>query len=168
MKALIITLIGLVYSVASYGQISPEKLLQQCKSSYVSMSYNYSIEGEMPVCGSGIVSIQGNCFTSEGDGIRLFCDGANRWTVDDIAREIYIEAVAEGEEAESVISGYLRKMSDYKVEKDRISGSLKDAGQSIHIEISNIKILPSLKDLDTFRFDTSSINANEWIINDLR
>lgn len=58
-----------------------------------SFKYNYSVSGQVPVSGSGEVNLQGDSFTMKGDGLEVYCNGAERWTLDTEAEECYIESV---------------------------------------------------------------------------
>lgn len=58
--------------------------------------YTYSMSGQVPLSGSGAVSLQGDSFTMKGDGLEVYCDGETRWTLDTVAEECYIEGVKAG------------------------------------------------------------------------
>ena len=75
------------------------EFLAMASSSRISFAYTYSTENRTPsMTGAGSVTVQGNAFLMNGDGLEVICDGNSRWTVDRSAGEAIVETVAEGED----------------------------------------------------------------------
>lgn len=55
--------------------------------------YSFVVKGDFPLSGSGQLVIQDDAFVMTGDGLKIYCDGTTRWTVDTAAQECYIENV---------------------------------------------------------------------------
>ena len=54
--------------------------------------YAYRLSsGNTEMSGSGSVIFQGDAFVMKGDGLEVYCDGTDRWTVDRNAREAVAE-----------------------------------------------------------------------------
>lgn len=69
--------------------------------SKVSFSYDFVLDrGEGPkMTGDGTVAVQGDAFLLEGNGLKVWCDGNTRWTLDEASEEAVIESVdASGED----------------------------------------------------------------------
>lgn len=147
---------------------SPEALLEKCRENCVSLDYSFSVRGDLPVTGSGNALIQGESFRTSGNGMSVYCDGKTRWTVDENAKEVYIENVAPGEDAGNVIRGYLVDIVDYSCGKDWIKGCVKRENHVIDVSLTGISISEADGDRDRFRLDTGKLDPAVWIINDLR
>ena len=78
------------------GQNIVSDFAKTLRDGCATFGYSYSMSGQVPLSGSGTVSLQGDSFTMKGDGIEVYCDGATRWTVDTVAEECYIEEVKAG------------------------------------------------------------------------
>lgn len=70
--------------------------LLRVASSCVTFEYSYKAEGGVSMTGSGNAKVQGDAFVLEGDGLEIWCDGSQRWSVDRSAKEVLIETLAEG------------------------------------------------------------------------
>lgn len=90
----LISLLTLCFSAS--GQNVVTDFASTLKGKCASFGYSYSISGQVPVSGSGTVKLQGESFTMKGDGLEIYCDGKDRWTVDTEAEECYIESVDTG------------------------------------------------------------------------
>ena len=65
----------------------------QLASGEVTFKYSFEVQGDVPLKGSGQASLQGPCYHVFGNGLDIWCDGKTRWTIDQSAREAYVEAV---------------------------------------------------------------------------
>lgn len=64
------------------------------KGRYVTVGYSFVYrDGDIPVSGSGTLSFQDKAFSLSGNGMRIICDGSTRWTLDEEAKECYIETL---------------------------------------------------------------------------
>ncbi|MBR1871842.1 MAG: hypothetical protein IJ795_01360 [Bacteroidales bacterium] len=61
--------------------------------STVSFSFKYSTRTDVPITGTGSVSVAGDAFLMETAGLQVRCDSRVRWTFDTVAKEVLIESV---------------------------------------------------------------------------
>ena len=101
-------------------------------------------------------------------GLTVCCNGTTRWTVDENAKEVYIENVAPGEEAGNIIRGYLKDIVNYSSGKDSLKGVVKRDGNTVEVNLQNIRISEPGDDMSRFTFDTGALDPAIWIVNDLR
>lgn len=62
----------------------------------VEFPYSFVTKSQVPVKGTGEVTVQDNAFVTSFGNIEIYCDGETRWTVDEDSREIIIESVDDG------------------------------------------------------------------------
>lgn len=120
-----------------------EELLGRLDSQRARIGYSCTIDNGTPVRLSGIILLQGNCYYAEGNGLKLYCNGPTRWTVDEEEKEVYIEN-----------SDGIREVLQYR-------DSLTD------FSISELRYLDWSEDLSAFVFDTVKLSP-DWIVTDLR
>ena len=92
-RRLTILLTMLLMCAAASAQNAVNGFVATLGGKCASFKYNYSLSGQFPVSGSGEVNLQGDSFTMKGDGLEVYCNGTDRWTVDTEAEECYIESV---------------------------------------------------------------------------
>ncbi|MDO5443426.1 MAG: outer membrane lipoprotein carrier protein LolA [Bacteroidia bacterium] len=92
-RRLTILLPVLLMCVCASAQNIVDSFVATIGGKCASFQYNYSMSGQVPVSGSGEVTLQGDSFTMKGDGLEVYCNGTERWTVDTEAEECYIESV---------------------------------------------------------------------------
>ena len=120
-----------------------EELLGRLDSQRARIGYSCTIDNGTPVRLSGIILLQGNCYYAEGNGLKIYCNGPTRWTVDEDEKEVYIEN-----------SDGIREVLQYR-------DSLTD------FSISELRYLDWSEDLSAFVFDTAKLSP-DWIVTDLR
>ena len=120
-----------------------EELLGRLDSQRARIGYSCTIDNGKPVRLSGIILLQGNCYYAEGNGLKIYCNGPTRWTVDEEEMEVYIEN-----------SDGIREVLQYR-------DSLTD------FSISELRYLDWSEDLSAFVFDTAKLSP-DWIVTDLR
>lgn len=120
-----------------------EELLGRLDSQRARIGYSCTIDNGTPVRLSGIILLQGNCYYAEGNGLKIYCNGPTRWTVDEEEKEVYIEN-----------SDGIREVLQYR-------DSLTD------FSISELRYLDWSEDLSAFVFDTAKL-SRDWIVTDLR
>lgn len=120
-----------------------EELLGRLDSQRARIGYSCTIDNGTPVRLLGIILLQGNCYYAEGNGLKLYCNGPTRWTVDEEEKEVYIEN-----------SDGIREVLQYR-------DSLTD------FSISELRYLDWSEDLSAFVFDTAKLSP-DWIVTDLR
>lgn len=168
MKKLTCIIAAVVLCHLAAAQTSPQALLEKCRDYCVCLDYSFTIKGELPVNGSGNVVIQGEAFRTSGNGLTVCCNGTTRWTVDENAKEVYIEKVAPGEKAGNIIRGYLKDIVNYSSGKDSLKGVVKRDGNTVEVSLHNIRISEPGDDMSRFTFDTGALDPAIWIVNDLR
>ena len=62
----------------------------------VKFPYSFVTKSQVPVKGTGEVTVQGNAFVTAFGNIEIYCDGVTRWTADEDSRELVIESVDNG------------------------------------------------------------------------
>lgn len=119
-----------------------EQILEKSRTQRVTLDYTCSISDLSPVTIKGKLIIQGDCYFAEGHGMRIYCNGDTRWTVDTGSKEVYIENAGGTEEV------------------------LQYRDSVTRLKISNVKYSePS--DGTEFIFDTSALDSS-WVTTDLR
>ena len=144
MKKFILFLLPLLLSLTAAAQ-QPQlsEIAAHLQTDRISLRYDCTYTEDTPVKLSGILLIQGDCYRAVGNGMEIYCDGATRWSVDPVSKEVYIEP-AEG----------LVELMEYR---NTLSA----------LKISDLKYLPLSDDLSPFRFDTAALGS-DWVVTDLR
>jgi len=65
----------------------------KASSSKAVFEYKFSSGKSTVMEGSGKAAVQGNCFSLNGNGLEMTCDGRTLWTVDRSAEEVIVESV---------------------------------------------------------------------------
>lgn len=83
--------------VSMQAQDAVTSLVRKMEGAQVSLEYLYVMEnaGGVKLHGSGRLIMQGESYFMEGDGIKVWCDGKERWTVDEAAKEAVVENAVE-------------------------------------------------------------------------
>lgn len=155
-------------SAAQDGEILA-KVLEWVASRRISASYRYETGGEVTVTGSGTLLLDGGCYLLRGNGLDVYCDGVTRWTVDPAAKEVYIEAAAEGQDYFSHPEAFVSQVSGLREEGGTITGVFTDSGKGtvIRFSFSSIVGSPQQHRTQEFAFDTAALDAS-WVVTDLR
>ncbi len=67
-------------------------LSESVASSSVSFLCRYdAVKGKVHMSGAGSAILQGSAYLIDVDGLKFFCDGSTKWTVDNNTREVVIE-----------------------------------------------------------------------------
>jgi len=95
MKRIFITLIFTVMSAmaAFAGDKTLASFSQKVASSCVTFDYKYAVRGDVPLKGNGSAKVCDNRFVTQGNGLKVYCDGKTRWTIDVNSKEAVIESV---------------------------------------------------------------------------
>lgn len=135
--------LGLLCCIPAIAQSSEiDTILEKSKTQRVTLNYTCSISELSPFSIKGKLIVQGDCYFAEGYGMRIYCNGSTRWTIDTDSKEVYIENA--GGIAEVLL--YKDSVSNLKVSDVRYSA-------------------PSANSV--FTFDTSTLDSS-WVITDLR
>ena len=93
-------LFGLCYSAAAQVDSSLEQLRLKMAENASVMNYEYSLSlAGAKTTGTGVLTVQDKVYKMQGNGIKLSCDGSSVCVVDEAAKEIFIESVAQGDDA---------------------------------------------------------------------
>jgi len=90
------SLLLVLATLTAAGQNVVSEFARTLSEGCASFGYSYSMDGQVPLNGSGTIRLQGDAFSMQGDGLEVYCDGSTRWTLDTAAEECYIESVEEG------------------------------------------------------------------------
>ena len=82
--------------VQAWADPALKKFTERADSSLVAFSYRFTVPGKIPMKGSGTALVQGDAFFLEGNGVEVWCDGKERWTLDREGCEAVVEAVGAG------------------------------------------------------------------------
>ena len=145
------------------AQALPQELQQQLSKHLVQADFSYVSEADVTIQGEGKLSVQDSCYVLDLGVLKIYCDGKNRWTVDQDAKEVYIERVS-GTLA-GAVAGY-----DIVDAKGLSEGGLMvvvrgSDGTRITLTVPRMK-MTAKAEADQFRFSTSSLGG-DWVINDL-
>ena len=96
-KTVIAFLLLLSVCLSAAGSNPLTAFVESVKGRCVTTGYGFVYkEGDIPISGSGTLSFQDRAFRLSGNGMRIICDGTTRWTLDEEAKECYIETVDSG------------------------------------------------------------------------
>lgn len=95
-KLAILLLAATALCTDASGQNIVTEYASSIKGKCITFRYSYSVSGQVPLNGSGDLKFQDDSFVMKGDGLEIFCNGSDRWTVDVPAEECYIESVDQG------------------------------------------------------------------------
>jgi len=143
MKKVFITLSTLLLTLSSaFAQAEDLAKLQEIiRENKVSADYSFVYGGKLKC--NGFIIIQDPCYKAEGNGIEVYCDGDNRWTVDRVAKEVYIEKTSGPED----YLQYLSEITDLK--------------------LGNVKKEPRDETAEFYKFDEKNLDSS-WVVTDLR
>ena len=85
--------LALTVSVAAPALSRVKAFADKVAASYVSFDYSFTVNGSMPVKGSGRACVQGDSFRVEADGLLICCDGVSMWSADLASKELVIDNV---------------------------------------------------------------------------
>ena len=141
----------------------PAYLSQMIASSCVSADFNYVAEGRTKVSGEGRITVQDSCYVLDLNLMQVYCDGARRWTVDPVGKEVCIEKAPGSVKGE--IAGYLVE-SFHKLPSGGLKTTVTSGGGTrIRLDVPALKE-SSKQPVSLFRFDTSLLDGS-WVITDL-
>lgn len=144
LRMIMATVVGCLCLCTASAQTAEtiDRILEKSKTERVTLNYTCSISELSPVTIRGKLIIQGDCYFAEGYGMRIYCNGSTRWTIDTDSKEVYIENAGGVEE----VLGY----------RDSVS----------NLKISDVKYSPQSSS-SVFDFDISTLDSS-WVITDLR
>lgn len=124
-------------------------ILSRLGDERVSLRYSCTIAGpdDIGIELEGTIVAQHNSYFASGAGLAIYCDGQARWTVDEQAREVYIEQATGVQEFLTDPAGWLGTMSG--------------------LSISEVAFTTASADEEAFRFDVTGL-GDDWTVVDLR
>ena len=93
---LAVALLLCLLTVRAQGTDLLDRMCEAVSHSCVEMEYSFSarVSGVMTQ-GKGILKAQGNAWSMDGNGVRMWCDGSSVWIADTAAKEVVIERASE-------------------------------------------------------------------------
>ena len=169
MKRLVLAFLLTAVSLQLPAQNSAEYLKTLVAGNRVSFNYNLGVKGKAPVVMSGKAVIDGDCYSVQGNGVEMYCDGTTKWTVDKESKEVYVESSEGTRDFLANPAEWLDKVSDLKVSGNSASGNYYDSFQEVELtfRFTSIKSAPFSGSTEGFVFDTSSLGS-DWVVTDLR
>ena len=98
----LILLLATASIVAAAQGSSAQALLKKIEGKRLSFEFSLTTADKVPVKHIGTALIEGKSYIISDNGAEIWCNGKVRWTVDNSAKEVYIEAP--GEEEDMLIS----------------------------------------------------------------
>jgi len=89
--SLITALLALQYTAGAQSLV--DSFAAKAAASRVSFNYELKVLGEVNINGNGSVRFEGDGYKLDGNGVSIISNGVTRWTVDEVSKEAYIEAV---------------------------------------------------------------------------
>ena len=103
MKRFIISallLCGVYMAAAAQGTSVLGQLCAKLTSNAAVMDYSYSLTmSGVNTIGEGVLTVQDKSYVMQGNGIKIYCDASILWVVDEAAKEVLIDDVAQGADA---------------------------------------------------------------------
>lgn len=130
------------------AQDAVTSLANKVSGSQVSIGYLYFAGdgGKVKLSGNGHVVISGPLYFMEGDGLKVWCDGKERWTVDEAAKEVVVENASEDDFLSSpvlMVSRLPELFSWEKVgEKTLFNKKISIEGNGVDIAATRYSLLP--------------------------
>lgn len=166
-KNLIITVLLLLSIPMAAQHFSPESLISSIDSGSVSLNYSFKqIDGVLS--GEGTALIQSLSYDISTGSMRIVSDGKTRWTIDQEAKEVYVESSEDSSDLLSDMRQILKHLSDLKTGQGRLEGSfnIPDSDESFRFVFTEIKILP-LEAEGRFYVDINELDSS-YLVTDLR
>ena len=168
MKRIVIILLLAALGPAIMAQSGTESLKQLLEGNRVSFSYALTATDKVQVKTNGTALIDGECYRISGNGLDIYCDGSTKWTIDNQAKEVYLEPSEGTREFLADPSALLEHVHNLTVGEKVVSGVFRDpAGMEVTFRFTSIKSSAQSGSTSGFTFDTSSLSS-DWVVTDLR
>lgn len=122
MKKVLFVVSFMLLGLAAGAQSIVSDFISTLKGKNASFAYTYTLKADVPMSGKGTVSLQGNAFHMNGNGLDIWCDGKTRWTMDLTSDECYVESVdvsgADYEANPALLVGAIDKVFNLQSVKD--------------------------------------------------
>lgn len=141
----------------------PSSLAAQLSQYLTQADFTYSAsQDDMTLSGEGKLYIQDSCYVLDLNIMKIYSDGLRRWTVDEDAKEVYIEKVESG--LQNVIAGY--EIVKFEEENGRVKAQVRSQnGSMLNLTIPKMQMAEKVS-IDFFRFNTATLGGG-WVITDL-
>ena len=141
---------------------APDSLQLDC-------SFSYTVQGKVPVTGSGTVWMSGKSFKVRGNGLTVLCDGKSRWTVDEESREVYVESAEDMRDFLDNPSLLMSELKNASYGSGKLKGTYRYDGEDIALVFSSIRITQA-SDKKTFtpESEVKVYESEGFTVNDLR
>ncbi|MCR5519350.1 MAG: hypothetical protein K6F21_03370 [Bacteroidales bacterium] len=168
MRRLLFTLASLAFCLVAAAQNNAADLIAILGDSRVSLQYSYS-DAAGSEMGKGIATVQGHCYKVVESGTAYYNDGKTLWTVNNHAKEIYIENAGSDTDIFGNLDKILENVGNLAIEGTRVSFTMAVQGlpEDIHCKATILRKAEYSKDLSEFQVDISKYDKL-WVITDLR
>ena len=167
-RSLIITLL-IAACMPLAAQEVTNGLKVMVENNRVSFNYTVSSRGQASLRMDGKAVVDGACYSLSGNGLEIYCDGTTKWTVDNEAKEVYIESSEGTRDFLMNPSAWMDKVTGLKSSGTTVSGTFEDkqAGQAFDFKFTSLASAPLSGSTEGFVFDASSLGS-DWVVTDLR
>jgi outer membrane lipoprotein-sorting protein len=151
------------------AQSSAAALRKKLEGKRATFEYTMTIMEKVPVKHTGTVLLDGNFYRITDNGLEYRCDGKTRWTIDESAKEVYIEESPGTKAFLAAPTEYLDKIKDLVVGESTASGVYSDPAQGVKVTfvLTGIKTSAPTGSKSEFTTDCSKL-GKEWVVTDLR
>jgi outer membrane lipoprotein-sorting protein len=169
MKRFALILMFAVLCQMAGAQSSAVALRKKLEGKRATFEYSMTIMEKVPVKHTGTVLLDGNFYLITDNGLEYRCDGKTRWTIDESAKEVYIEDSPGAKAFLAAPTEYLDKIKDLIVGESSASGVYSDPEQGVKVNfvLTSIKTSAPTGSSSGFTLDTSKL-GKEWVVTDLR
>ena len=151
------------------AQSTAAALRKKLEGKRATFEYTLTVMEKVPVKHTGTVLLDGDFYLITDNGLEYRCDGKTRWTIDESAKEVYIEESPGTKAFLAAPTEYLDRIKNLMVGESSASGVYSDTEQGVKINfvLTSIKTSAPTGDSAGFTLDTSSL-GKEWVVTDLR
>ena len=169
MKRLSMKIILAAACISAAAQNSAAALLKRVEGKRLSFDFTLTTADKVPVKHNGSVLIDGSCYHVEDNGMDIWCDGRTKWTVDNAAKEVYVEDPGGEADILASPSTLLGNVSNLIAGETSVSGKYTGdgPGKGSTFVLTSIKTSEPKGNADEFSFNTLSLKS-PWVITDLR
>lgn len=167
MNRFLLTLLALAFSLQTVAQDAAAYMKQLVAGNRVSFTYNVNGLGKTPLKLDGKLVVDGDCYRIEGNGLVIVCDGVSKWTVDTVAKEVYVESSEGTRDFLADPSAWTDNVKDLKLSGSVLTGTFEQDGSEMGFKFSSIKAEPLSGSTEGFVYDVSSL-GKDWVVTDLR
>ena len=123
------------------------------------------------ITGDAVIEVQGDAYVMKTEGMTVYCDGQTIWTVDEEAKEVYIEPVGTSDDM------YSDNVLLSLINSDSVEFSFNDNGVLSHMKVllpDSTSVSAEVMSFDTCNkksvtfFQPQSEFGTDWVVTDMR